>query len=460
MPLILLLALAVFVISLWQNLSGLRTSQFHPDESRWINRASYLGELFDPTGPTWNDRYLTRGQPPFGSYLTGLGLLLQDRDLGTNGTWNFLYGNEFDISWNVVKGNMPVWDDLAAARRTNAVVGALTCVALFLIVTRLTNPVGGLVGALFMAAHPLQIYLSSLAVSDALLTLLLALATLAVMALARRPSWPRTLLLGLLLGLGASTKLTPLFVTIPLAALGAVLFADPWLRRLRIVGRPWAWLTRADARQCRRLGSMLLALPTVSCAIFVASYPYLWPDPIGRTKNLIEFRTQEMDNQAQIWAERAVDSRLEALGHIRTTLDDLYSTSGRLLAKAGNLLGRDWDHHGFDVPVALACLALFAVLALRGGMTSQRFLAFFLLAAQTAVIVVGLRVDFNRYYLPIVLLFGVGIGVAVGQGWAWLLPRVSSRSWPVDSPRPDATPPQRLPPTLGTPTRPSGIADS
>jgi Dolichyl-phosphate-mannose-protein mannosyltransferase len=419
------LALLVFAVSLWQNLAAVSESQFHPDESRWLNRAYFLRELFHPTSALWEDRYLTRGQPPMGSYVTGLGLLLQGRGLDQNGPWNFHYGNEVTVTWNLVKGNMPTPDDLVAARRTNAVVGALTCLVLFLIVTALSHWVGGAIAALFLAFHPLQIYLASLGVSDAVFTLFLALATLAIILLAARPTWPRAVALGVILGFGASTKLSPIFVAVALAALGAVILADGLLRRLPLVGRLWARWSRVAGGSSHRLGWMLISLPAIAFATFVASYPYLWPDPIGRTRLLLDFRRNEMENQARIWPSTAVDSHVDALRRTWLNLERNYSASERLFASAGRALGHDWAGKGVDVPLALAGLAIFAWLALRAGFPSRQVLALALLAAQSAAILGNMRVDFNRYYLPIVFVCAVGVGMLAGQVWIWVVPRLS-----------------------------------
>jgi hypothetical protein len=37
------------------------------------------------------------------------------------------------------------------------------------------------------------------------------------------------------------------------------------------------------------------------------------------------------------------------------------------------------------------------------------------LMGQSLIILLGLNVDFNRYYLPFVLLSAIGIGVGVGE---------------------------------------------
>jgi hypothetical protein len=417
--LIVLLALLVFAISLWQNLSSVAQSPFHPDESRWINRSDYLVEFLHPTSQAWEDRYLTRGQPPMGSYITGIGLYLQGRQLGQNGPWDFHFGTDTDVLWNVVKGNMPAPADIIAARRTSAVVGALTCVTLFLIVTWLSHWVGGLVGALFLAFHPLQVYLASLAVSDAVFTLFVALATLAAIVLAARPSWPRAIALGVILGAGASTKLSPLFVAVALAALGVVLLVEEELGHLPVVGKLWRRFLPAREPSRRRLGWMLIALPAVAFATFVLSYPYLWPDPIGRTRALLDFRQNEMDNQAHIWPDNAIDSRAEAFQRTWDNLENTYSTSERIISAVGGAFNQDWSGFGIDVPVAVAGLCLFAGLALLRGLPTRHLLALAVVVAQSATILAKLNVDFNRYYLPLVFASALGVGFLAGQIAIW-----------------------------------------
>lgn len=409
----------VALVSLWQSLSDLRVSRFHPDESRWLNRGQHVRELGDPRGDYWSDKYLIRGQPPMGSYVIGLGLLLQGRDLDTNGPWNFSYGNEGTVTWNSVRGNMPAEEDLIAARRISVAIGMLTCLAVFAIVTMLTHWLGGLVAGLFMAVHPLEVYLSTLAVSDATFTGLAAFAVLAALLLARKPTWPRTLLLAAILAAGASTKLSPLFLSVGLAVVGLILVLAPLMSRRQRLARFWQ---RAGALEpkSRRLGWMLLSLPFLTAALFVLSYPYLWSDPIGRTQVLIEFRQREMRNQARIWEETSVDSRIEAIERTWTMLEDTYSATGKFLAKA-ELLGRGPEEEtGFDLPFMIAGLAIFAVIAFRWGFWRPHLVTFATLGGQALLILTGLRVDFDRYYLPLLMAGAVCLGVGVGQGWLWV----------------------------------------
>lgn len=406
-------ALFVFGVGLQQNLSRVSSSPFHPDESRWINRAEYPAEALHPLSAFWEDRYLILGQPPGGSYITGIGLLLQGRDLETNQAWNFEYGNETVTWWNASRGNMPAREDLVAARRTSAFLGAVTALAVFLIVLQVTNLAGAAAGGLFMAVHPLSVYLSSIAVSDAAFTTMVALSTLAGMALARQPSWSRAFLLGALLGIGASTKLSPLFIALALGAAGLIVVALPLLRRIPGL-RAWIdYVPGLEPERTVRLGWKLMSLPAIAVLTFVATYPYLWPDPVGRTQGMFDFRRAEMENQARIWHTAAVTSRLNALERTWTMLEDRFSATGRLLGELTNS-GAGW---GFDLPIAIAGLLILLALSWRRGVTSPTAFATALIGLQGALILGGLLVDFDRYYLPIVFACAVGAGVFVASAW-------------------------------------------
>jgi hypothetical protein len=268
-----------------------------------------------------------------------------------------------------------------------------------------------------------------------LFTCLVALTTLAGCWLGSRPSWPRALLLGSLLGLGAGTKLSPLFVAIGLAAYGAGLLAVGALLRWRGLERARRWLPGIGSPAISRLAWMLIAAPVVALGLFIVTYPYLWPDPVGRTQAIFDFRRDEMASQARIWPVAAIDSRGEALSRIWRNLEIDYSSSGIVKEWIGQQLGRETRPRGIDLPVAVAGWLLMIAIALRRGVASPVALVSLLVAAQSVAIVGGLRVDFNRYYLPLVYAMGVGIGVAFGLAWsgALSLTRRLMSSWSLRS---------------------------
>src|SRR3954471_14607000 len=270
-----------------------RWPNFNPDESRWLSRAHYVAALADPLGPTWADQYMTRGQPPLGSYAMGIGLLAQGRDLETNAPW------DYSLTWkqNIALGHKPVPDDLAAGRRTSAALVALSAVALIGVARIfLTVPWAIAAGALF-AVHPFTVYIGSIAMSDALFGLLIALAAWAAASFARRPTWWRATLLGVLLGLGGATKLSPLVVAAGLSAVGVLIFVVTTIRRRHVAPQEAAYAARG------------IVIGVAALLVFVASYPYLWSNPIAHTRHLFAFRAEEMAAQSSHWTEMAVPNR-------------------------------------------------------------------------------------------------------------------------------------------------------
>lgn len=367
---------------------------FNPDESRWISRAHYLADLADPASPTWQDQYMTRGQPPLGSYVMGFGLVLQGRDLETNPPW------DFSIPWeeNIAAGHKPVAADLQAGRRTSAVLVAATAVVLIAVAATFVAPPWAVLAGLVFAVHPFNSYIGSMAVSDALFGFLIALAALAAAAFASRPTWWRAIGLGALLGLGGATKLSPLLVAVGLSA-GAVLL----LMLMRLRGQP-------DEAQ-RRQAWQGVMIGVAALVTFVAVYPYLWSNPIGHTANLFTFRVEEMAAQAADWPVMAVPNRAEALRRVGANFTERYNLLGGIAASVhapAPLLVR-------SVEVVLAGLGVLVmgVTALRAGPYSARFLAFAVMAGQVAVTILGMRSEFDRYHVPAAVLGAVAIAVAV-----------------------------------------------
>jgi hypothetical protein len=394
-------------------------SHFNPDESRWISRANYLAALTDPAASTWDDQYMTRGQPPLGSYAMGLGLLLQGRDLQTNPPWNF------SLPWevNVAIGNKPVPDDLAAGRRTSAVLVALTALVLIPIArTYVPLPWAIAAGALY-AVHPFTVYIGSLALSDALFGLLIALAAWCAAAFARRPGWWRAIMLGAMLGLGGATKLSPLAVAAGLASVLVVVAIVCSLRERRL-------LPQQSTRAAFGVAIGISAIMT-----FVAVYPYLWSDPVTRTHHLFAFRAEEMAAQASDWPVMAVPNRTEALRRVHTNFSDRYNMLGSITGLAGlgpaPLLFRQVE----IVMVGLG-VAVMALQAARAGLWSPSALVLAVLGGQVVITILGMRSEFDRYHVPMALLGAVGATVALD----WLtarLPRGLARfAWTDAKPRP------------------------
>ena len=412
------LPILLFAFSLFQNLNNMDTVDFHRDESRWINRAYFARDYVGPFSETWADYYITQGQPPLGNYLMGLGLWLQGRDFETNGVWDFNY----DEAWNILHGAMPDPADLDAGRRTNAVVGALVVVGVYYLATRYTNRVGGFAAGFLLSIHPLHLRLSSQALSDELLALLLTLSFIAAWRFARSPGIGWAVLLGTFLGLGGAAKLSPLLLSVPLAAAGLV-----WLGwKLRTGG--WA----AIQWQRARYGWLLAVQPGIAFVVFVIANPYLWPDPIGRTLSIANFRRQEMDGQSSAWPIAGVDGPMVALQRTGRRFNLDYSSSLRIQNWWGDLWNTSPSQASLDVVIMCAGVVVLLALVVKYGFWSSQGLTAYLMAASSAAIIVGMGVDFYRYFLPLLVVAATCFGIAIGAAYGaianrWRLRHPNSR---------------------------------
>lgn len=427
-----LLAATLFAIAFAHYESGVDTTDLQPDESRWINRAHYLTDLQDPFGPTWNDQYLTRGQPPVGSYVMGLGFLVQGENLDTNPAWDYRRGWE----WNTQNGMYPSQEDLRTGRMTNVFLGSVAVVLTFLAVRLLSNAVGGVIAATILIVHPLQSWHSRLALADTTLTLTLAAMILVLILLMRRPGWFKALTVGILIGIGGANKLTPLALAFVIAAVGFVMFAISIYTRYR--ESPSGAKFSNVIPPGSSLSWMLMSVPVVAGATFVAMYPYLWPHPIDNTAKILDFRQQEMDAQARIYPKFAVDSTWEAIQRTWISLSGGTNDSGvRLWSATDQILG--WlglpelgsRLGSLDLIFAIVGLGLLFYVGTRITFRSGHLIVALVLAAQVLTIVFSMRADFERYYLPIVLatavLTGSGLGLLMQPALSFLQGRLPIR---------------------------------
>lgn len=415
----LIIALLIFLTGFGFYLSGIENQSYHLDESRWINRAGYLEDLADPFGPTWNHQYLSRGQPPVGSYSIGLGLLLQGRDLDTNPAYDFRRSGD----WNAAYGTYPDNGDLMAGRRWNAFLGGISAALIYIVVRQLANPIGGVVAAIFLLANPLEIWYNRIALADTTLTLTLALLYLGTINFMRKPRWWLAVAIGILIGLGGGNKFTPLALSLPLAGIGGLILLRGWWFRLKhrnLAGSSfWRLPPFTD------MSWMLISTPFVALATFVLTYPYLWPDPINRTLYMLRFRQFEMDNQYNLNPHFQTDSPLESLQMTYDVLGNTWSSTLQMfqwlrLDRVGEITS------GTDLWLAIAGLALLTVVGLRKELRSAELAIAALIVFQFATIILNMRVAFERYYLPIMFGEFVAVGVTIGY--------LSSRFFPKPEP--------------------------
>jgi 4-amino-4-deoxy-L-arabinose transferase-like glycosyltransferase len=309
--------------------------------------------------------------------------------------------------WNTAEGNKPSESDLHAARRTSVFAAGLTVVVLFLIGSRLTNRAGGVATALIYALHPLVLDTSTRAWSDPLLVLCIALAALAAGRLAERPTWGRAALVGLFLGLGAATKLSPLAASLALGGLGIALVA-------------WGLMFRGSAgARLRRLGYCLISAPVVAYLVFVASYPYLWKNPIDHTRRMFDFRSESFRLQALSFPPAKVANRTDAFRRVGAELGRRFSTGGLISQKLEHAFGfGNWAWlHNLDLVLASLGWIVIVAIAIRRRPFNPAMLIAAVIGGQALLIVLAMGVEYARYLMPVLLAVAVGAGTMFGVGW-------------------------------------------
>ncbi|HET8524212.1 MAG TPA: glycosyltransferase family 39 protein [Thermomicrobiales bacterium] len=439
------LAVLVLTIALWQLLPGVTTTPFHRDEARWIYRVQLIKDWRHPLSEQWQDdgypigtgsldeRTRMSGQPPFASYLLGIGMLLQGRDLTTNDFWVM----DQDDAWNNAHGNMPSAADLRAARRTNVVLAALAVVAVYFIGKRLTNRVGGFIGAASLAVHPLLFDVATRAWADTTLIFLLAFAAIAAYRLADHPTWERAVLLGALIGFAGATKLSPLLLSAPLAAFGVV----------PILYRRFIWTEPTLDPPTNRVEWKLVAQPLIALAFFVLSYPYLWPHPIDNTYKLFKFRADSFSIQAAAFPQAKVLGVTDAFRRVGDELGHRFSSARHLVTALSDAMGftvpPGWHIEYIDLALAVIGLELLIALVVLRGFRMAPILAATIFGGEAAIVVLTMGVEYARYLVPVLLAVVIGIGVTGGLAWSGL--RVLYINWATRT-RP-ATAPSTMEPT-------------
>jgi hypothetical protein len=388
------------------------STPFHRDEARWIGNAAILREWRHPLGDRWQDDgyrnvYGTldesnrrRSQPPLGMHVFGLGMLAQGEGIPRIGYWIM----ERDTAWNDQRGNMPSQAQIRAARQTNVLVALLTVLALYLIGSGAINRLAGTVAGLAYALHPLVRDTATRALSDPLLVLCVVSAALAALHLAKRPAIGRAVLVGVLLGLGASTKLSPQLLALAIGCLAPAFLV---------------WAKVAGDRRGYRWALCSLTIPLTAIATFIASYPYLWTDPIGHTRRMFAFRELSFDLQAVISPHARVDGIPDAFRRFGVQLGHRESIGGVML----DWLGRS-DAKGTwlwlrEADLMLAAAGWLLLVALIASARYPARIAFptGILGGQFMLIALTFRLDYARYMLPLLPPIAIGIGAVVGLAW-------------------------------------------
>lgn len=160
----------------------------------------------------------------------------------------------------------------------------------------------------------------------------------------------------------------------------------------------------------------LLSTPVLALVTFIASYPYLWREPVEHIQVLVDYRQWGMDIQGMLWEDIAVETRMEALQRVGTRLGIEWTALGDLAER----FGWSWIPAGFELTLAAAGLVILLWLVAQRGVWSGPALTTAVLTGHAAITTYGPGIDWARYHLPILILVAVCIGVLAGAVWAGL----------------------------------------
>jgi 4-amino-4-deoxy-L-arabinose transferase-like glycosyltransferase len=215
-----------------------------------------------------------------------------------------------------------------------------------------------------------------------------------------RPSRGRVVAVGIVLGLGLAAKLTA-GLGIAAVLLWGALATWRTAAVARAGGRP-DWLQASG-----RVAGSWVAMVLVAGCVFVISDPHLYANPFVHTAHLVQNRIDEMNVQAAVQPAGAINNPLARPVAVLFGLAGSTITGSRTVSLEGlvMLLGlaplalwtwRDWTRRAELGPTAFLLVML--VVSFVG--TSA-----------------GLRMSYDKYYLPVLIWATVCGGLAV----AWLV---------------------------------------
>jgi hypothetical protein len=153
--------------------------------------------------------------------------------------------------------------------------------------------------------------------------------------------------------------------------------------------------------------------------VFVAVNPFLYASPVPRSIALVEHRFDEMEFQQDVFETQAVQGGLlNRVGRLAQRVFVTNATAARRVPISPDVL---------LVPIGTVLLGLWAVRDLRRGSAGAPLLFLCWMAAQYAVLAVGLGFDSAHYYAPLLTANVVCSGVAIGVGIQAVVRRLTAR---------------------------------
>jgi 4-amino-4-deoxy-L-arabinose transferase-like glycosyltransferase len=403
------------------------------DESRGIARSRYFWTTFvqhDIAGADWQPNYQVLTHPPLARYLLGLGLAVQ----GWSRDQINRYHDEGLTTWMVDASffRVPVdqvrivdWTDesvgatpgsgwpspelLGAARRVSLLLALGALLMMYLVGRQLGGPIVGTMSLVIAMLNPLLATLWTAANQEATLALFSLMSLWLVLRTVSRPNGgPSTardgIGVGITVGLAMAAKLTA-----TLGAAGLALFA---LIQQSAAMEP--------NQRLRRIRAWVISFVT-AVLVFVLINPLLYPDPIGRTAMLFQFRAHEMGIQQAAWPDQMMPADIVArvgviVTHVFVRFPSWETPSDLPLDRLGLFAAV-----GFGLILARS----FREIAVRR--TPGPF-ALWLCWGGTIYIgtIFGMGMAWWQYYVPLVTVNALVEALALGSILRWLGARANS----------------------------------
>jgi Dolichyl-phosphate-mannose-protein mannosyltransferase len=379
------------------------------DETDYIFTARYFTYLFvqhDVTRPEWGDNYWTHTQPMLIRYIEGAWLSAQGYDLeATPVPYGLMASLEQIGDAKVASAPVDASPSLVARARVPIIaLSGVLAVVLYLIARLVGGEIAGWATVGLLLENTL--FRNSMPTVQPESALLLALGLAALVLIRRpapallRPSTGRVLAVGIVLGLGLAAKLT--------AGLGII--------AVLLWGALATWrsgsIARADGQSRWRQASIRVAgswaaMALVAGSVFVLSDPHLYANPFVHTVHLLQNRVQEMDVQAALQPAGAINNPLARPVAVLVGLSTSTITGSRTISLEGLLM---------LLGIALAAVRAWSDWRRRAELGPLAFLLLMLLVCFFGTSA-GLRMSYDKYYLPILIWGTVFGGLAV----AWLV---------------------------------------
>jgi hypothetical protein len=384
----------------------IQNTAFHGDESLGIASSHYLEAFVGgrTDSPVWNESFLTLTQPPLARYVIGIGRWFGGygpNDL--NRPWNFSLSDEE----NRARGNLPNSDLLWWSRLPMCILTVVCLLIAFDFASRSAGRLAGYVMLILFVFNPYFTTTLFRAMSEAPLlsaTMLAALAgTQAVtnwkLALTHKHRVKKRFLrpliwfgiMGVLCGIAGEAKVNGLSIILTGVALSLLMLFVP----------------TSNVSRTETLNTILLASASLILAAafsFIALNPYLYPNPIARTGNMVTQRLSEMERQQANYPAARIKGPL---------IPRIVLIGERIFYECATLrFTGSWIINGLLCSVGLWYLLFAAWVWLRSGEGSGGSLVFLLIAFSASVPALMTPLDWDRYYLfPV---FFTTVFIAVG----------------------------------------------